>query len=133
MKTALLALGSITLAGCAAQAPTGQAAAAPATAKDCLVISQISGRRAEPPNSVTFEMVGPVNYRNDLVGECPGLARLGSQAVIEFANPFGGQICRNDHIRVFDPIEARATGARSAPLCRLGPFVPLRPGSRHVS
>ena len=130
MKTVLPVLLTATLIGCtAAPPPPGQQAMAmPPGAQNCIPLSQIAGRRVEPPNSVMFEVAGPVNYRNDLIGECPGLARLGSTAAIEFVNPTGSQICRDDRIRVFDPVEAKATGIRGEPVCRLGAFIPVPHG-----
>jgi hypothetical protein len=130
MKTALPILATAALAACSAQPPPPRqvAAAAAAGAQDCISTNQIAGRHVLPPNSVMFEVVGPVNYRNDLIGECPGLARLGSTGAIEFENPMGGRLCRNDRIRIFDPIGARATGVRSFPACRLGTFVPVPHG-----
>lgn len=128
MKTALPILVSATLVGCTAEPPRQPvAAAAVAGAQECIHLDQVTARRVQPPNSVVFD-VGPVSYRNDLIGPCPSIARLGESASIELESPLGKQLCRNDHIRVFDPVETKATGIRSAPLCRLGVFVPVPRG-----
>jgi hypothetical protein len=128
MKNAVVILLMGALAGCTAQASTQHAAAVPPGAQSCISLDRISGRHVQPPNSIVFEAVGPVNYRNDLIGDCPGLARLGTAAAIEYENPTGKQLCRNDRIRVFDPVEARVGGIRSSPVCRLGSFVPIPRG-----
>jgi hypothetical protein len=77
---------------------------------------------------VVFEVAGPTNYRNDLAGACPGLERLGRSAVVELADASGDQLCSGDRIRVYDPVEAKATGRLSYPTCILGYFEPIPRG-----
>lgn len=127
MKALLSVLLYATLIGCTAEPPRQEVARVPVGVLDCIHLEQVTSRRVQPPNSVIFD-VGPVSYRNDLIGKCPTIARLGASASIEFENPMGRSLCRNDRIRVFDPVEVRATGIRSAPLCRLGSFVPVARG-----
>lgn len=126
MKKVLPILLSTILVGCTSEPPKQPAAdAAVAGAQSCILLNQVAGRRVMPPNSIMFVVAGPVNYRNDLMDDCPGIARLGSGAAIEFDNPTGRRICRGDRVRVFDPTEARVGGIRSVPVCRLGNFVPV--------
>jgi hypothetical protein len=56
-------------------------------------------------------------YRAELVGNCA--ARATSTDIVETVSQ-GTQICRDDRVRVFDPIEAKGTGIRSFPQCRIG-------------
>lgn len=114
------------LAGCNAQpAPAPQLALGAPT--NCIDLKQVAARHVLPPSAVLFEMAGAVSYRNDLVGSCPGAARADASAIIETLSQ-SSQLCRDDRIRIYDPVEARATGAGAFPTCRLGRFtaVPAR-------
>jgi hypothetical protein len=65
-----------------------------------------------------------VTYRNQLASVCRGLERLGTTAVIQIDNRGqGSRLCRGDRIRVYDPVEVKATGAGNVPTCLLGDFV----------
>ena len=106
-------------AGCSA-APPAQGLAG-ATAR-CVPLSQVAGRRVAGPDAVDFELGSGVIYRNRLQG-CPGLQRLGATATVSIASGGeGGRLCAGDRIRVFDPVEARATGVSAQPACVLGDF-----------
>ena len=109
-----------TLAGCAAAPPARQAAGA---SVDCIEIDQIVTRRVAGPNALEFQMIGGRVLRNDLASACPGLQRLGDQAVVAVTSATGeSRLCRGDRVRVFDPVEAQATGLQSYPECLLGDF-----------
>ena len=124
MRKLFSTVAALAVASCTAAPPPQQAAAVPG-ARSCLSLDQVSGRYTAPPNSVIFETVGPVIYRNDLASRCPGIERLGASAAIAFDTGPGGQVCRGDRIRIFDPIESRATGIASNPACVLGDFIPI--------
>jgi hypothetical protein len=72
---------------------------------------------------VVFEMAGGVTYRNEVQGSCPSLARAMGTETLQLET-FSGRLCRDDSVRVYDPVEARAGGPQSFPRCRLGAFVP---------
>jgi hypothetical protein len=88
---------------------------------NCIDLSRVAGRHVLPPSAVVFDMVGGVSYRNDLQGTCPSAARADPSAIIQTASD-STRLCRDDRVRIYDPVETRVTGARSAPLCRLGVF-----------
>jgi hypothetical protein len=109
------------LTGCAVRPAVS---AAPSGGERCMSAAAVSGRYVLPPDSIIFETLGPVNYRNILARPCVGLARLGRSAAIVFENSTGGRICAGDRVRLFD---ARDTGSRrlaEAPVCELGQFMP---------
>lgn len=116
----LLLTGSVAFSG----APRGDDRAATPGEVRCIDPHQIVARHAERPNAVMFEMSGGITYRNDLIGACPGVARATSSSIVQI-EPDSGNLCTNDHVRVYDPVEARGTGAVA---CRLGMFraVPTR-------
>jgi hypothetical protein len=70
---------------------------------------------------VLFEMSGGITYRTDLVGGCPSAARADANSIVQTESQ-GTQLCENDHIRIYDPVEARATGSGAFPQCRVGRF-----------
>jgi hypothetical protein len=124
--SALLLAG---LSACSAQptsAPPPPLVAAGAQV-NCIDLKQVTGRHVLPPSAVLFDMVGAVSYRNDLQGSCPSAARADPSAIIQTESQ-STQLCRDDRIRIYDPVEAKATGARSFPECRIGAFtaVPTR-------
>ena len=116
---------SLAMTGCGnPPAPPGQVSAA---SSRCIATSQIAGRRVVAPTTLQFEMIGPVDYINDVGAGCPATARLGSAATISIVSGGeGGQLCRGDRVRIFDPVEAKATGLAAEPQCVLGNFTPIR-------
>ncbi|WP_205480317.1 hypothetical protein [Sphingomonas arenae] len=128
-RSAAIALSGILLGACApAPAPAGEQLAGNQAVR-CISLNQVAGRSVVDASSVRFEMNGPVDYRNQLQGQCPGLTRLGSSATISVASGGeGGRLCRGDRIRVADPVETRATGFLNEPTCLLGDFVPMERG-----
>lgn len=120
MKTALpLHLTALALIGCSTTQP--QLAQGLAKAARCIDLNQVVGRRAAGPDSVEFELANGTVYRSRIVGQCPGLARLGASATVSVASGGeGGRLCTGDRIRVFDPLEVRAVSSRSQPTCTLG-------------
>lgn len=113
---------------CSAQPSSAPPPLAAAGAQvNCIDLQQVSGRRVLPPSAVEFDTVGGISYRNDLQGSCPSAARADASAIIQTIGQ-STRLCRDDRIRIFDPVEARATGASSFPACRLGAFtaVPTR-------
>ncbi len=117
MLAPLLLTGSVAISG----APRGDDRAAVPGAVRCIHPSDIVARHPERPNAVVFEMAGGITYRNELVGACPGAARSTNASIIQI-EPGTGNLCENDHVRVYDPVEARAGGAA---VCRLGIFTPV--------
>jgi hypothetical protein len=118
----LLSLALIMLGACSAQPsiPAGPVAGE----VNCIDLTQVTARRVVPPGSVLFEMPGGISYRNDLQGSCPSAARANGSEIIQTETQ-STRLCRDDRIRIYDPVEAKATGARSFPQCRLGSFVPV--------
>lgn len=110
---------ALSIGACSAPAPVAQTSAA---SLRCIPLNQVAGRRVEG-NGVAFEMLDGAVYHNGLGGHCPGVERLGSLAAISVVSGGeGGQLCAGDRIRVADPVEARATGLASYPVCLLGDF-----------
>ncbi|MDB5721993.1 MAG: hypothetical protein JWP15_2611, partial [Alphaproteobacteria bacterium] len=62
--------------------------------------------------------------RNDVKDGCPSLQHADSGYTIAI-DVYGSRLCQNDTIRVFDPVQARATALESFPKCRLGTFTPI--------
>ena len=87
----------------------------------CISLANVGGKRVVGKDTLLFEMVGRVNYRNRLTPHCPATIRLGSSATIVFPDLQGGQICSGDRVRVIDPAERIST----APECPLGSFEPV--------
>ena len=74
-----------------------------------------------PPASELFEMACTTSYRTDLVGGCPSAARADANSIVQTESQ-GTQLCENDHIKIYDPTEAKATGTGAFPQCRVGKF-----------
>jgi hypothetical protein len=110
----MAALPLAVLAACTAQ--PGPPALATRAAGSCVDLSQVTARHVVPPSAVIFETTHGV-YRAELVGNCA--ARATSTDIVETVSQ-GTQICRDDRVRVFDPTEAKGTGIRSFPQCRIG-------------
>ena len=109
------------VAACSAQPTAAPPAIAQATQANCIDLTRVTARRVLPPNAVLFEMAGGLNYRGELVGSCPGAERANGSEIIQTETQ-GTQLCRDDHIRIYDPVEAKATGSGSFPICRVGGF-----------
>jgi len=120
MARTSLGLIALALAGCNAQQPPAPAAQAAGTQVNCIDISKVTARHAEPPSSIIFEAPG-ASYRNELASSCPGVEHANGSELIQ-TDSMGKQLCRDDTVRVYDPVEAQATGPRSFPECRLGAF-----------
>ena len=115
---ATMALG---LAGCTAQPPPPPPAVALGAQVSCIDLTLVTSRHVLSPASVLFEMSGGVTYRTDLVGGCPGAARANASSIVQTESQ-GTQLCENDHIKIYDPVEAQATGPGSFAQCRVGKF-----------
>jgi hypothetical protein len=115
------ALPLIALAACTAQPPGPYAMARPAGS--CIQLSQVTARHVVPPSSVIFETTHGT-YRAELLGNCA--ARATPADIVETVSQ-STEVCRDDRVRVFDPVEAKATGARSFPQCRIGAIIPVGP------
>ena len=121
MARAILAVTFLVLAGCDAQQPPAAVSAAAGSQVSCIDLTLVTARRAEPPSSIVFEVPGGIDYRNDLQSSCPGLERANGSSTIETETQ-GKQLCRDDTVRVYDPVEVQATGIGSVAKCRLGNF-----------
>jgi hypothetical protein len=100
-------------------------------ARSCIPLDQVVGRRTAGANAVEFDLIGGVTYRNELASSCVGIERLGPGATIAVTNAESGTLCAGDRVKLFDPVEVRATGLRSYPYCRLGSFVVSTTNSKH--
>jgi hypothetical protein len=110
----MFALPLAALAACTAQ-PPGPPALAARAAGSCLDLSQVTSRHVIGPSAVIFETTHGT-YRADLQGSCA--VRPDTSAIVETVSQ-SSQLCPDDRVRVFDPVEAKATGARSFPQCRV--------------
>jgi hypothetical protein len=107
--------------GCGTQTAPPVAPIAVGAQTRCIDLQQVISRHVVPPSSVLFEMSGGVTYRNDLVSACPGAVRANGSEIIQTESQ-GTRLCVDDSVRIYDPVEAKATGAGSFPKCRLGVF-----------
>jgi hypothetical protein len=118
----MVAFAGLGLAACTAQPPSPPPAMAQGGAQvSCIDLKQVVARHVLPPASVLVEMSGGITYRTDLVGGCPSAARADANSIVQTESQ-GTQLCQNDHIRIYDPVEAKATGSGAFPQCRVGPF-----------
>lgn len=109
-------------AACTTDSAPPEPAAASSAVRQCIALDQVAGRRVVG-SAILFEMSSGPYYRNDFVGSCPGVERLGATATVSLANGGeGGRLCSGDRVRVIDPVEARATGLLNQPTCVLGAF-----------
>jgi hypothetical protein len=130
-ETILFLSVAVLLTGCTAEPPEpGKSIRTAGAPVECLNLDRIVSRRPSGEGSILFETTGGRNYRNVLPGQCPGLERAGPGHIVE-VEATGGQLCRGDRVRVYDPIEARNMGSGAFPQCRLGVFAPLDPPSRN--
>jgi hypothetical protein len=116
------------LSGCTADPPETDASAPRTLAAGqvaCIDLTNAASRRPDPPRHIVFE-IGARTYRNEVVGTCPGLARATPASVVAFELVGSNQLCRDDSVRVYDPVEAGAVGLESIPRCRLGAFTEVR-------
>jgi hypothetical protein len=109
------------LAGCNAQPTAAPPAIAEGARANCIDLTQVTARHVVAPDAVLFEMAGGISYRGELVGGCPGAQRANGSEIIQTETQ-STRLCRDDHIRIYDPVEAKATGARSFAVCRVGSF-----------
>jgi len=118
----MAAFTALGVAACTAQpAPPPPPVAAQGAQVSCIDLKQVVARHVLPPDSVLFEMSGGITYRTDLVGGCPSAARADANSIVQTESQ-GTHLCENDHIRIYDPVEARATGSGAFPQCRVGRF-----------
>jgi len=122
MKTMIALVAGLMLSHAA---PAAAAESKPPGAVSCIDPQQMGGTTAEGEDTVFFH-VGSKIYRNRLTNSCPGLSRLNTFGSLA-TEPWGGQLCRGDAIRVFDQREAGAVGLAGSPRCRLGWFEPVAP------
>jgi hypothetical protein len=118
---ATLAIFAMGLAACTAEPPAPPPVAGQGAKVSCIDLKQVVARHVLPPASVLFEMSGGISYRADLIGGCPSAARADANSIVQTESQ-GTELCENDHIRIYDPVEAKATGAASFPQCRVGRF-----------
>jgi hypothetical protein len=122
MKTSTPLILVIALGSASCSSATAQPQQPPGAVQACIPVDQIVARRTAGPDAVEFDLVGKT-YRNDLASSCPGLARLGTGAAIAITSGAEtGMLCSGDRVKIFDPVEVKATGLRSYPFCRLGKF-----------
>jgi len=122
---AILSFVLAAVAGCS-PVPQPVAQTASATTLRCLSLQQVAGRRVLPDGSLLFETVGPVNYRNRLVSQCPGAVRLGTSATVSIASGAeDGRLCRGDRVRIADPVETAGASLAAIPTCILADFEPV--------
>ena len=115
-------IAALGLAACTAQPPPPPPSAQMGAQASCIDLKQVVARHVLPPDSVLFEMSGGITYRTDLVGGCPSAARADANSIVQTESQ-GTQLCENDHIRIYDPVEAKATGSGAFPQCRVGRFI----------
>src|SRR5205085_12087072 len=89
--------------------------------RGCTLFPYTTLFRSLPPNAVLFEMAGGISYRAELLGGCPGAERANGSEILQTETQ-STRLCRDDHIRIYDPVEAKATGAGSFATCRVGSF-----------
>ena len=126
-RPANLLIPLLLIGGCMAETTASEpagTAAAQAAPVSCINLDQVIARRPAGPQAILFELTGGRAYHNDLPDHCPGLERAGTAEVIA-VEATGTRLCRNDRVRIFDPVEARNIGLSSFPRCRLGAFQPV--------
>lgn len=124
LATASFLVGA-SLAACTQAPPASVQALGPTT--DCIPSDQIVTRRVAGPAALDFELLGKGVYRNQLASACPGIERLGNLAVVGVTSGGeGSRLCSGDRVKIFDPVEAQATGLAAYPECLLGDFHRIR-------
>lgn len=127
MRRFTVCLAMLLPIGCMPEAYEAEPAATPAAVGppvQCIALDQVISRRPAGPQSLVFELTGGRAYRNDLPDHCPGLANAGSADIVQ-VEATGSRLCRDDRVRIYDPVEARNIGLASFPRCRLGAFTPV--------
>ncbi|HUG45295.1 MAG TPA: hypothetical protein VMK31_02130 [Sphingomicrobium sp.] len=117
------------LCGCAQQPVATQAIAGEALGPvaRCIPSDQILSRRLAGASAVDFELLGGAVYRNQFASACPGIERLGELGVVAVTSGGeGSRLCQGDRVKIFDPVEAQATGLAAYPECLLGNFHRVR-------
>ena len=122
MRIVLIPIAALGLFGAAAPAAPRQETVEHALAGriagkpvDCVDHSRLDGPQVIDNKTLIYRESGRRIWRNDLIGECPGLQPMDTLIV----DIFGTQLCRNDHFRALTP------GLRiPGPICRLGKFTP---------
>ena len=122
MRIALIPIAALGLLGAAAPAAHRQDALASALEGriagkpvDCVPNARLNGPEIIDEKTLIYRESGRRIWRNDLIGQCPGLRPMDTLIV----DVFGSQLCRNDHFRALTP-GTRIPGA----ICRLGSFTP---------
>ena len=122
MRGMTIAVAALGLLGAAAPAAPRQETAESALAGrvagkpvDCVEQSRLGGPQIIDSKTLIYRESGRRVWRNDLVGECPGLRPMDTLIV----DVYGSQLCRNDHFRAISPGD-RIPG----PYCRFGQFIP---------
>jgi hypothetical protein len=109
------------LAACTAQPPHDPAMATQAAGPRCIDLRLVSNRHVLPPSAVIFETSGG-DYRVELQGSCPSAARATANEIVQTESQ-STQLCTDDHIKIYDPTEAKAVGTGPFPQCRVGRIV----------
>jgi hypothetical protein len=120
-----LALAGMTAAAgaFAAASPISAGQGQASKPRTCIPLDQVVARRTIGANAVEFDVIGGVTYRNELASPCKGIERLGSSAAIAVTTGAEtGMLCAGDRVKIFDPVEVKATGVRTYPYCQLGKF-----------
>ena len=120
----IIALLLTMLSACNAQ-PTPPPSVSVAGAANCIDLTHVIARHAVAPDAVIFEMAGGISYRAELQGRCAGASRAHGSEIVQTETQ-STHLCRDDHIRIYDPVEAKATGAGSFAMCRVAGFTPVR-------
>ncbi len=118
---ALTGAAAVAAAVAASSHPTTESGQA-TKLRTCIPLDQVVARRTVSATAVEFDMAGGTTYRNELPAPCNGIERIGSGAAIAVTNAESGTLCAGDRVKIFDPVEVRATGLRNHPYCRLGKF-----------
>ena len=87
-------------------------------AGSCIDLAQVTARHVAPPSAVVFETTHGI-YRAELQGNCAAAARPNGSEIVQTLSQ-SSHLCPDDRVRIYDPVEARATGARAFPQCRIG-------------
>jgi hypothetical protein len=112
----MTAMPLVALAACTAQPPPPMIAAR--AAGSCIDLAQVTARHVAPPSAVIFETTHGV-YRAEIVGNCAAAAHPNGSEIVQTESQ-SSHVCPDDRVRIYDPVEAKATGATAFPQCRIG-------------